>query len=199
MVPLRLIATQNEDVIASIVKATNRQTEVKEEQLLALNDFQKKLEAFFLSFEEPRRLYYERRSRQYNTMAGIEKTRIVTRPNLIRAYAAMFLDEPHRTTRNFRALLDKVGREIFGPDDRLEPYFVAASAMYRLEFLFRNGTVDSLYKPARYHLMLAARLLASGQGVPRANSRQMARFSDELLAIFWNTAAAQALYERAVE
>jgi len=39
VVPLRLIATDDEEVIASIVKATNRQTEVKEEQLLALSDF----------------------------------------------------------------------------------------------------------------------------------------------------------------
>src|SRR6266849_159522 len=51
MVPLRLISTQDEEVTASIIKATNRQTEVKEEQLLALSEFQKKLEAFFQAFE----------------------------------------------------------------------------------------------------------------------------------------------------
>ena len=74
LIPLRLIATRDEELIAAIVKATNRQTQVKEEQLLALNDCQKKLEAFFASFEEGRRLFYERRSRQYNTVQGIEKT-----------------------------------------------------------------------------------------------------------------------------
>lgn len=42
MVPLRLIATDNEDVIGAIIKATNQQTEVKEEHLLALSDFSKK-------------------------------------------------------------------------------------------------------------------------------------------------------------
>ena len=73
LIPLRIIATRDEELIAAIVKATNRQTAVKEEQLLALNDFQKKLEAFFASFAEGRRLFYERRSRQYNTVPGIEK------------------------------------------------------------------------------------------------------------------------------
>lgn len=73
MVPLRLIATQDEEVTASIVKATNRQTEVRAEQLLALGEFQKKLELFFQAQEEPRRLYYERRSRQYNRTAGIDR------------------------------------------------------------------------------------------------------------------------------
>jgi hypothetical protein len=61
-VPVRLIATEDEEIIASIIKATNRQTEVREEQLIALSDFQKKLEAFFQAFEPSQRLYYERRS-----------------------------------------------------------------------------------------------------------------------------------------
>ena len=93
VIPLRLIATEDEEVTASIVKATNRQTEVKEEQLIALSDFQKKLEAYFLTFEPNQRLFYERRSRQYNSVSGIEKTRIVTPPSLIRAFASCFLEE----------------------------------------------------------------------------------------------------------
>jgi hypothetical protein len=122
MVPLRLIATQDEEVIAAIIKATNRQTEVKEEQLLALSDFQKKIEAYFGSFELSKRLYYERRSRQF-TAVSIEKTRIITPSNLIRAYASMFLDEPHRTTRNYKALLDRVGTAIFGATPEVSPHF----------------------------------------------------------------------------
>ena len=199
IIPLRLIATQDDEIIASIVKATNRQTQVKEEQLLALNDVQKKLEAYFASFDEARRLYYERRSRQYNTTAGIEKTRIITLTNLIRAYAAFVLDEPHRTTRNFKALLDKVGTTIFGADHRSEPYYAAASALYRLESLFRSGSIEAKYKPARYHILMAARLLASGGRPPRPNSSEMARFADELTEKFWDQDVAERLFADAVE
>ena len=85
VVPLRLIATDNEEITSAIVKATNRQTEVKEDQLIALSDFQKRLEAYFNTFDASHRLYYERRSKQYNAVAGIEKTRIVTPSTLIRA------------------------------------------------------------------------------------------------------------------
>ena len=198
IIPLRLIATQDDEIIASIVKATNRQTQVKEEQLLALNDVQKKLEAYFASFDEPRRLYYERRSRQYNTTAGIEKTRIITLTNLIRAYAAFVLDEPHRTTRNFKALLDKVGTTIFGADHRSEPYYAAASALYRLESLFRSGSIEAKYKPARYHILMAARLLASGGRPPRPNSNEMAIFADELTEKFWDQVVAEKLFADAV-
>ena len=199
LIPLRLIATRDDELIADIVKATNRQTAVKEEQLLALNDFQKKLEAFFRSFEESRRLLYERRSRQYNTAPGIEKTRIVTLPNLIRAYAALLLEEPHRTTRTFRTLLGYVGNRIFASDHRLEPYYLAASALYRLEFLFRNGEVDPKFKAARYHILMAIRLLGSPCRLPRANSHEMARFCEKILDVLWNPTDAAALVRRAVD
>jgi len=197
VVPVRLIATDDEEVIASIVKATNRQTEVKEEQLIALSDFQKKLEAYFATFQEPRRLYYERRSRQYTSGSGVEKTRIITPTTLIRAYASSFLEEPHRTTRTYNALLQQVGKSIFGPDDRLEPYFYAASAHYRLEYLFRNATIRAALKPARYHILMATRLLLHPAALPRANSHQMSRLGDSLIAAIWDPDKSDAVLAKA--
>lgn len=198
-IPLRLIATDDEEVTASIVKATNRQTEVKEEQLIALSDFQKKLEAYFLTFEPSQRLFYERRSRQYNAMVGVKKTRIVTPSAFIRGYASCFLEEPHRTTRTYRALLQQLGKSIFGPQDRLEPYYVAASAQYRIEYLFRNGLLDPKYKPARYHILMAARLLAQSSPVPRPNSHEMAKYCEPLISTIWNSVDAEALIKEAAE
>lgn len=198
LVPLRLIATQDEEITAAIIKATNRQTQVKEEQLLALNDFQKKIEAFFATFPDARRLYYERRSRQYDSVAGIEKTRIVTLTNLIRAYASIALEEPHRTTRNFKALLDRVGHTVFESDHRLEPYYMAATALYRVEYLFRNATIDSRYKPARYHILLAVRMLLSPAKWPRPNSADSRRIANEITESLWNASEAEAVFLRAV-
>lgn len=55
-----------EATINQIIKATNRQTEVTDEQLIALNEFHRRLEAFYASYSGARRLYYERRSKQYS-------------------------------------------------------------------------------------------------------------------------------------
>jgi hypothetical protein len=198
-VPVRLISTEDEEVTASIVKATNRQTEVKEEQLIALSDFQKKLEVYFRSFPEPERLYYERRSRQFNSGVGIEKTRIVTPTTLIRAYASIFLEEPHRTTRTYRALLQQLGKLIFGPDDRLEPYYFAASAHYRLEYLFRNGTLPARFKPARYHILMAVRLMLYPGQLPRSNSHELARLSESLWKRIWDSGDSDGLLQTAAE
>jgi hypothetical protein len=76
-IPIRLISTKHEDVTNAIIKATNWQTEIKEEQLFALQQFPKNLEAYFASFPVAQRLYFERRSRQYDGLS-IEKTRVVT-------------------------------------------------------------------------------------------------------------------------
>lgn len=197
VVPIRVIATDDDEVIASIVKATNRQTEVKEEQLIALSDFQKELEAYFATFPEPQRLYYERRSRQYVGGSGVEKTRIITPTVLIRSYASSFLEEPHRTTRTYSALVQQLGRGIFGPEDRLEPYYYAASAHYRLEFLFRNGTIPSALKPARYHILMAARLLLHPGALPRTNSHEMARLGARLTDEIWKPETSDELLVKA--
>lgn len=197
IVPLRVIATRDEGVTNAIIKATNRQTEVKEEQLIALSDFQKQLELYFQSYDDGKKLYYERRSRQYNDAGGIEKTRIVTPGNLIRAYASMFLEEPHRTTRTYRALLGNVGKDIFGAGHRLEPYYAAAYALYRLEYLFRNQTIDAKFKPARYHILLAARTLLEPSRPPSANSHDMRRYAERIADVLWDPSKAELLFQRA--
>jgi AIPR protein len=54
-IPLRLICTQDETIIRDIIQATNRQTEVRVDQFLAADDFQKKLEEYFKTFENGKR------------------------------------------------------------------------------------------------------------------------------------------------
>jgi hypothetical protein len=127
----------------------------------------------------------------------MEKTRIVTPRNLVRAFAAMFLEEPHATTRSYGALVDKVGSEIFAEGHRLEPYYVAAFTLYKLEYHFRNGPLTSQYKSARFHILLAARLLANPAPLPKMNSHEMERYCRSIMNKLWDSTAAARLFERA--
>jgi hypothetical protein len=199
MVPLRLIATRDEEVISSIIKATNRQTEVREEQLLALSDFQKKLESYFNTFDDSHKLYYERRSRQYNNVGGIEKTRVITPGNLIRAFASMFLEEPHRATRSYRRILDRVGSEIFAATDKMEPYYLSALAAYRLEYLFRNQFLDGAFRMARYEILLALRLILAPSPLPRMNSHAMEKLCKVIIERLWDPVDSESLFKQAAE
>lgn len=186
LIPIRLIATDNSDIKNSIIKATNRQTEVTEEQLFALADFPKKLETYFPTFDGNKKLYYERRSRQYNSEEEVEKVRVINMTILVRSYASLFLGFPHRTTRNYKALLKSISTDIFHKDHKLEMYYVSAYAHYKLEYLFRSGIINSDLKPARYHLLYLFRLLSNNTSLPRPNSHEMARYCETLTTILWD-------------
>ncbi len=121
----------------------------------------------------------------------IEKTRIVTFANMIRAFAAMFLNEPHRTTRNFGGLKAKVGTGIFAKNQRMEPYYVSAFALYRIEFLFRNGKLETTYKPARYHIMLALRILIAGFEMPSVTANAMQGYCNTISDVLQDAAKAE--------
>ncbi|WP_447912267.1 AIPR family protein [Microbacterium phyllosphaerae] len=195
-VPFKVIATNDDEVINAITTATNRQTQVTDEDLFALSVFQKQLEAFMSSFEERHRLHYERRSRQYSTQ-GVEKVRIINKTLELRSFAAMFLDEPRRAAYYYSELKPLVGSQIFHPEHKVEPYYTAAFAYYKLEYLFRNGQIPVRYKPARYHLLMAARHLAAGAAVPALFANQMEKYAKKINEILWDDAKALELFEHA--
>jgi hypothetical protein len=198
-IPLRLISTQNEEVINSIIRATNRQTQVKEDQFFALTEFPRSLEDYFKTFPLTHRLYYERRSRQYESQE-LEKTRVVNHDNLTKAFASTFLEEPHGATRNYTALKARMGKEdLYGKNHKVDPYYVAAFAWYKLEQLFRSKRIESKFKPARYQVLLAARLFANGDMLPRWNSKDMEEYCNKIKAILWDQAGAESLFERAAK
>ncbi len=185
MIPVRIIATRDEEIKNSIIRATNKQTQVTDEQFFALFEFPKKIELYFPSFER-HKLFYERQSRQYNNVEGIEKIRIISMTILVRAFASIFLCLPHRTTRNYRMLLNEIGKDIFNRDHRLEPYYVAAYSHFRMESLFRKQLIAPELKPARYHILLATRIIAFGKDVPRLNSHDMEKYCKKYCDLLWN-------------
>ena len=198
LVPLRLISTDNEEVIADIIKATNRQTEVKEEQFFATSDFLKKLEMYFETLDDIQRLHLERRSKQYAN-SNVERTRIVPFNSLVRAFASIVMEEPHRATRNYKQVLAMIPDQVLNPEHRPSVYAATSAALYRLEFLFRNSVLDRSLSSAKYHLLLASRLLIDPNPHPPLNSKQIDTWSKRLLDEYWDQGAAEKLFLRAAQ
>ncbi|QGV78590.1 hypothetical protein EIZ62_10300 [Streptomyces ficellus] len=196
---MKIVATQDDDVVNSIVTATNRQTQVTNEDLFALGAFSKKLESFLASYSDVEKLYYERRSKQYNAVSGIKKVRIITKSQQIRSFAAMFLDEPHRAISYYGDLQTQVGERIFNPAHKLEPYYVAAYAHFKLEFLFRNGGIPVQYKPARYQLLMALRYIAGGLEMPSLNANKMEGYCAGICSVLWDNGRAVAAFEAGID
>lgn len=197
LIPLRIVATEDDSVVAAIISATNSQTAVSREQLLAATDFQKGLEQYFAS-QVNNPLFYERRSRQFSIKA-VEKSRIVTPIGLIKSFSSMFLDEPHKTARDFGSVMKKVSIDIFNEKHQPEPYYLAALAYYWIDYLMKKEKIDSALRPARYQILLATRLLNSKEQMPSLESKKISGYISNLLPLFKDAASAEKTFKKPVE
>ena len=155
--PIRVIVTDDDEVATDIIRATNSQTAVNDEELVALTSFQKNLEEYYRLDPLSTGLAYERRSGQFLN-ESVPRTRVVAIREQMRAVAGTFLNLPHLATRYPKDLYETVGEEIFADQHRHEPYAAAAYAAYRLESAFRT-TLDPKLKPLRYHILMAHKIL----------------------------------------
>lgn len=182
-IPIKLIVSKDGLVKNRIIKATNRQTMVKSEELTALTDFQKSLEDYYNAITGDFRLFYERRSQQYRAATGIEKIRVVSIPNQIRSFASMFLGLPHQASRYYGTLLNSIESKIFVHDHLPVAYYVSALGLYRFESLSRKKTMEAKYRPFKYHLLPLARVLIAGTEMPPMNSHKFERYCGKIVSV----------------
>jgi hypothetical protein len=169
LVPVRHISTGDADIRNAIIKATNRQTAVNDDQFIALLEFPKQLELFFATYSGAQRIYYERRSKQYAQTKDIEKVRVVDQRSLIRALCH-----------------SKIGDDIFNKDHKLELYYASAFAAYKLEGMFRSSIIEADLKPARYHILMALRYMTIGNVISPFNSHAIVKDINKLLKVLWD-------------
>jgi hypothetical protein len=100
----------------------------------------------------------------------------------------MFLALPRDATKNYKSLRDRVGKDIFMPDHKLDMYYVAAFAAYRLEQEYNSNRLPSAYKSARYHLLLAVRLLLDPYPLEPFNSKAMEKRCRSMMEKLWDDA-----------
>lgn len=185
-VPVKLIIRPADPIKNLVVKATNRQTVVKEEELSALTDFQKKLEQYYNAIPEEFRLYYERRSQQFRSIPGLEKIRIVSISTQIRAFASMFLDKAHQASRYYGTLLADVKNRIFLDNHPPIAYYVSAYALFKLEYLWRRRQIGSQYRPFKYHVLSALRMVVAGYDMPNMASNKFEKYCEVIRDVLWD-------------
>ena len=178
-IPVKIVATQDSQVVNEVIKATNRQTEVLPEALESLTPFHKELEDFYLTRETARdfsgRIYYERRSKQY-ALDNVHPTNIVTLPRQIQSFIGMFLDDPHSHPRYYGELLKAYEGRIFALHHRPEPYYASGVALLTVEKWFNQVSFREL-RPYRYHLLMLLRVLIGGLNRPALNSNRISDYA----------------------
>ena len=198
IIPIRIIATKDENLKNEITKATNSQTAIKKEQLEALSTFQKNLEEYYKTYTGEEALVYERRTGQYRD-SDIPKNRIVTIPTQIKTVAAMFLNEPSAVSGQYGTVAKRVGNKIFKTSDKLIMYYVSALALYKIECLFKTNKIDKKYRRSRYHAMMLFRIVIANEELPKFNQRKMERYCQKLLNVLEDDSKCEQIFKAIVD
>lgn len=196
-IPLKLIVTDNEDVTNDIIRATNSQTEVKNEAFEILRPFHKKLEEFYLTFEkdETKRVYYERRSRQFFGNKA-KNDNIISLSTQISAFVSMFLNEPQSTHRYFGELLKAYNNRLFKDNHSLFSYYVSGLGLCVIDNLYRENILSSKLKRFKYHLLLMFRLQVAGEKIPiNVNgNREIEKYCHKIAENLWDRQKAKEIF-----
>ncbi len=203
-IPLRLIATKDNDVKAQITASTNRQTSIKTEQLSAMSDFQKGLEEYYNSRLDEEKIYYERRSKQYDSDKNVKKNRIITIKDQVKSYSSMFRKDPHAATRYFGTLAKNIGKKDSGlceAKHHYAPYYMAGLAYYKLDSLF-GTTIDRKFKDVRYQILMLALMIMTDLTLPLSfmnSERKTEAFCEPIIKKLLNKTTCLKVFQRAVE
>lgn len=145
--PLKLIEVEDREIVNEIVRATNRQTEVKDEAFVVLAEFHKKLERFFLSIDEvpSKKIVYERRKRQYAD-SSYTSNNIVTITFLTNAFVSCCLDNPVDAIDYYGVNIARHSERIYDDSHSLWPYLLSAKILREVEKLCVGSAKRSLWK-----------------------------------------------------
>ena len=115
----------------------------------------------------------------------------------------MFLDEPHSVTSYFGSIVRRLNEgkaPIFDKEHTFSPYYTSAFTYYKLESLFKKGSIDSSYKKVRFHILMLFRILYGKETLPPFNSsRKMDKYCEDLLAILNDESKALKAFKKCIE
>jgi hypothetical protein len=199
LLSVKLIVAPVDGLRNQVIKATNRQTTVKTEELAALTDFQKLLERYYEAIPAEHRLYYERRSQQFRSAPGLEKIRIVNISTQIRTFAAMFLNRAHQSSRYYGSLLKDVESSIFVEGHFPIAYYISAFALFRVESFLRRFQIDNRYRPFKYHILGIVRMLTAGPDTPAMTANKFERYCESMRDVLWDDAKCLSALQQSCE
>ena len=165
-VPIKILGTDDSDIADTVTIATNSQTPVTKEAFITVSPFHKTLEEYYLSLTNNSRLYYERRSRQYDLKKDINKKHIITLATQTFSYIAVAHDSPQSTLRYYGEVLEAY--KIYKTTDLPNLYYCSAYLVWYVEqYLNKKHT---LYRPFKYHIAYGVKILIFG--VKKINEQQ---------------------------
>jgi cold shock CspA family protein len=200
-VPIKLVVTNDSEIITEVIKATNWQTAVMPEALESLTPLHKEIEDFYNSHQSNRnratRIFYERRSKQYY-FDPIPSSSIVTLTAQTKSFVAMFLNEPHSHPRYYGELLKAYEARIFVGDHNPAIYFASGLAYITVHRFFNQGGLPKAMRAYIYHILMLLRIQLMGLATPRFNSNKMNKYALDLSEKLGDESLCHAECEKAI-
>ncbi len=198
---IKIISTRDIEIINQIVRGTNRQNIVLDEAFETTRQFHKDLEEFFLVLSSKYgRIYYERRSRQYQNDPRIKQTEKVNLRIITQSFVGMYLNMPHMSHRHEAKLLKEYEDKLYQEHHSKLPYFTAALTFVKLESLFRKNKIDrrSFYS-FRAHLMMLFREIIAGSLPNIDNEKSVDDNCEKILMILNDEQKTEDAFNKCVE
>lgn len=153
---IKIIETEDKEVTDKIIRATNRQTEVKEEAFESIKTFHRDLQEFYKAkaADVYPAIYYERRSKEFIGDPKIKPWQIISLATQVKAYVSTVLAQPQSIHRYFGELLDSNKEKIFVEGTDFNDYYYSALLVNRIYTCFNRELIKNLHIGYRYHIAL---------------------------------------------
>lgn len=186
-VVLKVIASRDDEIVNNVVKGTNRQNIVYEEALETTRVFHKRLEEFFAAYGKMTRypkLFYERRSKQYQKNHLVKVTQKVNLKLLTQGFVSLFLSRPDLGIRHEIKLLKLFRTQLFQESESFYPYYTAAFICKGVDNLFRDGKLPRSLKAYELHIsFIMKELIMNCEKMPQSfNGKQINDYCERLLS-----------------
>lgn len=159
---IKIIATENKDIVNQVVRTTNRQNIVLDEVFEITREFHKNLEEYLLSvapIHPEHKLFYERRSKQFLGDYSIKASQKINLRILTQSTVAVLLEKPYIAYRHESVLLRECRNDIFLDIHSYEPYYTVCEIYTAFEkFFINNISLKKTYKTYQHLLMMAFKL-----------------------------------------
>jgi hypothetical protein len=181
-VMLKVIETDNTDIVDDIVRSTNRQTKVQDDQFLATLDCVKGIERFFdaRGADEEHRLFFERRKNQFWDEAAPPAIRVFDIREVARCAGAMFFDRADLASRYPNRLTGELSSLVFKTENIEDIYYTAAFCLYRLKLHFSNSRMDKKFVKFKWHLLMMIKYFVIGADIKNVTSQKIRSQCNEI-------------------
>lgn len=184
-VVVKFIGTDDNDIVNSIVKGTNRQNIVYEEAFAITSEFHKLLEKYFSSVSvNGDKIYYERRSKQFDQNVLIKPYQKANFRVLIQSVVSIFLNKPEQGHMHESTLLNSYKNILFKDGQSFEFYYCAVYIYLMIEKLFKRNRLPHELYTYKMQIMMIFKVLICGENFVDINkSKYIEKHCDKIMDV----------------